>query len=203
MNIIEAIRDPNLFRPFLADETDSLTSWKAWLVALKATWGLPIRSDYGRKLVRQCTGRDARKLPREGFSTVIFLTGRRSGKSRISAVIGAYSAVLSGADKKLAAGEVGMVPVICPSKNQGRNVTSYLRALFEAPLLKEQIVEDRQGSFSLTNNVRCEVLNADHRFTRGYTLLSVVVDEACFLGVDENSHVKSPTPNCSVLWVQR
>ncbi len=190
MNIIEAIKDENLFRPFFGE---NLTSWKPWLIALRVLYGLPVTSKFGRNLIRECTGRDPRKLPPEGFDTALFLTGRRSGKSRISAVIGAYAGVLSGAHSKLAAGETGLVPVITPTIRQGSNVKGYLRALFDAPMLHAQLVSDRKDAFECKNNVRVEVLPADHKHTRGYTLLTVVVDEVCFFGLDDESKIRSDT----------
>lgn len=187
IDIVSAIKDKNLFRPFLANQDDSLRSWRAWLVALRVLYGLPIKGSYARKLIRQCTGRDPRKLPEGGFDTAIFLTGRRSGKSRIAAVIGAYEGVLSGSYKKLSPGETGLVPVITPTLRQGRNVQGYLRALFDNPLFKEQLVSDTKAGFDTKHNVRVEVLSQDQRTVRGYTMLGVVVDEACFLGLDEEN----------------
>ena len=99
MNIVEAIQEPELFRPFLADKDGELATWRPWMTALRAIYGLPtIRSRHD--LIRQCTGRDPGLLPSSGFSTVLLLTGRRSGKSRIAATIGAYEAVLAGHEKK-------------------------------------------------------------------------------------------------------
>ena len=37
MTIIEALRDPNLFKPWFPDEA----SWAAWVVFLKALFGAP------------------------------------------------------------------------------------------------------------------------------------------------------------------
>ena len=75
-------------------------------------YGLPVKSKYSRNLIRHCTGRDPDKLPKDGFQTALFLTGRRSGKSRIAAVIGAYSAALAGLERNMAAGEKGMVCIV-------------------------------------------------------------------------------------------
>src|SRR5688572_18405432 len=93
VSIIDAIRDPALFAPFLGAD---LASWRPWLAALRAVYGAPIMSFRDRDLVRACTGRDPDSLPDEGFQTALFLTGRRSGKSRIAAVVGAYEAALAG-----------------------------------------------------------------------------------------------------------
>ncbi len=41
MNIVEAIRDPKLFRPWFGDD---LESWAAWIAIMKATFGLPLEA---------------------------------------------------------------------------------------------------------------------------------------------------------------
>jgi len=191
LNIIQAIRDENLFRPFFGED---LTTWKPWLVALRVLHGLPVKSKFGRRLIRKCTGRDPDKLPKKGFDTALFLTGRRSGKSRIAAVIGAHSAALSGLHARLAKGEKGIVPVVCPTKRQGVVVRDYLRGIFDSPMLRAEIVSERTAdAFELRNGTRIEILPGDFRHVRGYTLLTVVVDEICFLGLEEDSKVRSDT----------
>src|SRR5688500_6341749 len=105
MEIIDAINDENLFRPFLGDELDS---WRPWLTALRALYGLPVTTPRGIQLVEQCCGRSAEELPKAGFGTALFLTGRRSGKSRIAAVIGAFESLFAGHEKRLARGEQGV-----------------------------------------------------------------------------------------------
>ncbi|MCK5641696.1 MAG: hypothetical protein KAJ19_12920, partial [Gammaproteobacteria bacterium] len=119
MNIIKAIIDKNLFRPFLQDGNGRLFSWKNWSVALKCLHGLRIKSKHSQ-LIKDCTGRDIKLLPKNGFDTALFLTGRRSGKSQMAAVVGAYEAVLSGREKLLSPGEMGMVVILAPTKKQGR-----------------------------------------------------------------------------------
>ena len=79
MNIIEAIKEPELFRPFLADKDGELDSWRGWINALRVVYGLPTTRS-GHDLIRQCTGRDPALLPAAGFSTVLLLTGRPERK---------------------------------------------------------------------------------------------------------------------------
>lgn len=190
MNIIEACKDPNLFRPFLGDD---LSSWAPWFAALRAVYGLPIESERGRELVRECSGRDPGLLAKEGYSTALMLTGRRSGKSRASSIIGAFEAALSGREAKLARGEVGLVAIISPTKQQSSIVKSYLRSIFNTPLLAREVVAERKDGFELRNGVQIQILSGDWRSVRGFTLLAAVVDELCFFGLDEESKVKSDT----------
>ena len=186
MNIIEAIKDPNLFQPFLGD----LPTWRNWVKALRVLYGLPITAATSNRLVRTCMGRDAGQL-QSGFDTALFLTGRRSGKSRIAAVIGAYEAILAGHEDKLAPGENGVVAICAPSKQQGRIVRNYLRAIFDVPLLHQEVVADTKEGFELKNGTRIEILAGDFRTIRGYTLIAAIVDEAAFFGHDADSKIRS------------
>jgi hypothetical protein len=154
---------------------------------------LPILSVAGRRLVRQCTGRDPAQLPRTGFDTALFLTGRRSGKSRTAAIIGAFEATLAGHEHKLARGERGVVPILAPSKQQSRVVRDYLRAIFTTPLLANEVAGETRDGFELTNGTRIEILAGDWRTIRAYTLLAAIVDETCFFGQDAESKVRSDT----------
>lgn len=190
MTILDAIRDPNLFRPFLGDD---LGTWRPWLTALRVLYGLPISSAAGRARVLDCTGRNADGLPGCGFQTALFLTGRRSGKSRMAAVVGAYEAVLAGHERKLARGERGIVAVFAPTRRQAKVVKDYLRAVFGTPLLAAEVASETQWGFDLASGVAVEVMAGHYRTARGPTLLAAIVDEAAFFGLEADSQVRSDT----------
>ncbi|MFT3784340.1 MAG: terminase family protein [Nibricoccus sp.] len=188
VNIIDAIRDRELFGEFIGYD---LSSWRPWLTALRCVYGLPIAGRGAFELVRQCTGRDPELLPEEGFQTSLFLTGRRSGKSRIAAVIGAFEAALAGHGVRLSKGERGLVPIIAPTKHQATIVHNYLRAAFETPLLKSEVVAETRDGFDLSNGISVEVLAGDFRTVRGFTLVAAIIDEACFFGLEAESKVRN------------
>ncbi|MBA4411587.1 MAG: hypothetical protein C0397_19490 [Odoribacter sp.] len=191
MNIISAIKDPNLFRPYLADKNNKLSTWVSWLTALRCLYGLPIKKQKNQELVLQCTSR--KTLPTDEFRTALFLTGRRSGKSRIAAIIGAFEAALSGREKCLAPGEVGLVSIVSPSRDQSQIIKNYIRAIFTADLLSAEIVQENKlkGFFSLSNGVHIQILTGDFRLVRGFTQLAVIADEVCFFGLSEESKVRN------------
>jgi hypothetical protein len=189
MNIIEAIQDENLFRPFFGDD---LATWGAWNAALRCVYGLPVPAKR-HDVLRRCTGRSAARLPDAGFSTALFLTGRRSGKSRVAATIGAYEAALAGHERKLAKGERGVVAICAPTLRQGRIVKDYLRAIFEAPILHAEVATETKEGFELNCGTRIEILAGDWRTVRGFTLLAAIVDEACFFGYDAECKIRSDT----------
>ncbi len=190
MNIIEAIKDPNLFRPFLEDKDGSIKSWRTWMTVLRALYGLPI-SPKRHDLLRQLTGRDPDLLPDEGFDLAVLLCGRRSGKSRISSVIGAYEAILSGNEFKCQRGEKPLVGIFSPTRRQSQNVKNYLRAIFKTDLLKNEVVSETREGFELRNGNMIEILAGDYRTVRGFTLIAAIVDEAAFFGVEDDTRVKS------------
>lgn len=191
LNIIDAIKDENLFHPFLADRHGKIGTWKNWRCALRALYGLPITTKVSRELLKQCTGRTTESLPANGFNTALFLTGRRCGKSRITACIGAFEAALAGSESKLAKGEKGLIAICSPTKKQSRIVKNYLRGIFDTPMLKNQIVNETKEGFELADGVLIELLAGDFRTVRGYTLLAALIDETAFFGVDEESKIKS------------
>jgi hypothetical protein len=192
MNIIEAIKDDQLFRPFLADRDDRLSTWFNWFAALRTIYGLRVNKER-RDLVRRCTGRDPERMPSEGFSTALFLTGRRSGKSRMAACIAAFEAVLAGHEGKLAPGEAGFVAICSPTKSQSRVCKGYLRSIFETPLLANEVSGETRQGFSLRNGTQIEILAGDFRTVRGFTLIAAVIDEIAFFGLEAESKIKSDT----------
>lgn len=190
MKIIEAIDDRRLMRPFLQDKAGDMSSWSNWATALKVLYGLPVKKAE-RQRIHACTGRSADLLPKSGFDVSLFLIGRRSGKSRVAAVVASYEAALSGKEKALAPGEVGVVTLIAPTKLQAGIVKSYVRAIFTAPLLEQEIVREDRDGFELSNGVRIMILAGDWRSVRGFTLLAVVCDELAFFPYSEESKVRS------------
>ena len=106
-------------------------------------------------------------------------------------MVAAYEAVCTGAADKLAKGEEGVVCVVSPTRRQSRVVKNYVRSIFEAPLLSQELVaEDREG-FQLRNNIRIEILTGDFRSVRNFTIVCAIVDESCFFGVAEESKIRS------------
>jgi hypothetical protein len=187
-NILQAIHDDQLLRPFF----DDLGTWENWQTALQCIYGLPV-SEAEHEVIWQCTGRAAAKLPASGFDTVLLLTGRRSGKSRIAASIGAFEACLAGHEHKLAKGEHGVVVVCAPTKPQGRTVKDAMRAALETPILANEVASETREGFELKSGTRIEILAGDWKTVRSYTLLAAIVDEAAFFGYGDDLAVKSDT----------
>jgi hypothetical protein len=194
MDIIRATSDPNLLLPYLSPSGD-LSSWRSWLSFLKVLYGLKVPASE-HDLIHACTGRDPSRLPRQGFDECLLLCGRRSGKSKTIALVGAYESVLAGRERRVSAGEIPMVGIISPTRFQSRIIFNYLRAVFRsAPILEREVQEERKSDqvFVLRNGVEIAVLTGSHQSARGFSLISCIVDEVAFFGLTEESKVKSDT----------
>lgn len=187
MNIIQAIRDPQLFRGYLADKADSIATWARWMCCLRVVYGLPLTKPWQRRLVKQCTGRDPDKLPQDGFQTVLLLVGRRGGKSKVAGLIGGFEASLSGREQVCSPGELPMVSICSPSKDQSQIILSYTRAALGSPMLDDEVTDDVRGQFTLSNGVTVRVLTGTFKAVRSYTQIAAIVDEVAFFNSSEES----------------
>ena len=86
-DIIEAIKHPKLFGAL--PEFKDLSTWFAWIVWLKSLYGLPM-DERELSLFQKCTARTRPpvKEPKESATIV----GRRGGKSKMAALVGAFTA---------------------------------------------------------------------------------------------------------------
>lgn len=192
MNIIQACKDERLFRPYFGKEYRSFSTWR-WV--MRAIYGLPITSETGREFIQEVTGRDPDKLNPDGYSQVLCLTGRRSGKSKSIAAVGAFEAALAGHEDRLSPGEIGMVAVISPTKHQSNIVKTYIQGIFNSSdVLRNELKRETATGLELRSGIHIGILAGDWRTCRGFSLLSAIVDEVNFFGIDsEQAKVKSDT----------
>jgi hypothetical protein len=180
MDIIGAIRDPRVFGQHFEGST-----WDAWLAFLCALFALPMTKEQ-LAIYRKHTGRSA--PPIEPIHEAWLVCGRRAGKSFILAVIAVFLACFKDWRPFLGPGEVGTVMVIAADRRQARTIMRYVKGLLTAvPMLKQLIVSETREGISLRNRIVIEVHTASFRTTRGYTAVSVLLDEIAFWPTDENS----------------
>jgi hypothetical protein len=109
------------------------------------------------------------------------IAGRRSGKSRLAALIAVHRATFTDYRPHLAPGERALVMVIASDRTQARVVHRYVKGLLHTtPLLERLIEREAADSIDLRNRVSIEIHTASFRATRGYTLACVVADEVAF-----------------------
>jgi hypothetical protein len=175
VNILEAIDDPKLFKPWFKDPE----TWKAWRAFLCALFSLPM-SEEQLAVYRECTDRtDPPAVPvKEAF----LICGRRAGKSLNLALVAVFEAAFSDLRSKLAPGERATVMVVAADRKQARVIFRYVRGLLtHVPMLAPLIEKELAESFDLSNGVTIEVGTANFRSVRGYSLALALVDELAFL----------------------
>jgi hypothetical protein len=179
MNLIEAMRDQNLFAPwFKKNET-----WAAWRAFLCALFALPM-TDEQLELYRQCTGRS--EPPSIAITESWLVCGRRAGKSFILALIAVFLACFHDYRQYLASGERGTIVIIATDRKQARVIFRYIRGLLQGvPMLERLIERETSDTFDLTNGVTIEVGSASYRSVRGYTVVAALCDEISFWPTDD------------------
>ncbi len=184
MNILQAMDDPELFRPWFKPRWLRGDTWAVWRVFLKALYALPMDAAEV-EIFRKHTGRTT--PPTESFDRAWLVCGRRSGKSRIAALISTYNSVFR-EYPTLQRGEYGVMPIIASDKKQASVIFDYVANFFhDIPLLAKLVVSETKDSLELSNNIHIEVHASDYRSVRGYSMIGGCLDELSFWKTDERA----------------
>jgi hypothetical protein len=170
--IARAFRDPRLFGAALED----LSSWQVWLTLLCAAFALPLTAEQLQTFAQISGGRlPPSKLVRELWC----VCGRRSGKSRIAALIAVFIALF--VKHRASPGERPMVLVIAGSVDQADTVFNYIRGFVEcSAALSKEVASFKRREVVLRNGVVIAVHANSFRTVRGRTLVAAVFDEVSF-----------------------
>lgn len=188
MLISEALSHPSFFLPSL----DPIASWEPWRVVLKAADGAVLTEDEVAFFQSVSGGREP---PTEPVKELWCVIGRRSGKSRIAAAIAVYEAIFR--ERKLAAGETGMILCLSPTQPQARLVLEYARGFLRASAtLASEIESETAAEIRLRNNITIAVHAASFRNIRGRTILACVYDECAYWRSDDE--VASSNPDVEI-----
>jgi terminase large subunit-like protein len=175
LTIIDALADRKLFGALFKGD---LATWFAWLVWLKAVFGLPMETAE-LELFEKCTGRS--RPPINGAKEVYSIVGRRGGKSRIAATVAVFVACFISFAQYLVAGERGMVLILARDRDQAKVVFNYIGGILKAvPVLRQMVVAWRADEIELNNSIVIAVKTSDYRSVRGVTVVCAVADEAAF-----------------------
>lgn len=180
MNIIEAFYDNRVFGRHFPNKE----SWKSWEVFLKIVYGIPLEPEE-KKLYMECTGRRGNP-PKKGFEDFFAIIGRRGGKSRISALIGAYEALYGNWGQYLASGERANVFLLGTDMMQAKIVFKYIEALLSTN--KDRIEAQGAEYIDLDNGVTILVKASMSRTVRGYSTAVVILDELAFFRTEESAN---------------
>jgi hypothetical protein len=182
VTIIEAIHDPQLFRPLFKN----LDTWTSWLCILRAIFGLPM-DEADLLLCRELTGRQ--DPPLQQVQECWFAKGRRGGGSFILAVIAAYLGTFRDYRPFLAPGERGIIMILATDRRQARVIMRYLTAIVNTVgLLRAMIVHQDNESIDLDNGVTIEIHTGSYRTIRGYTVVAALLDEVAYWRSEESAN---------------
>jgi len=179
--IIAAMDDPRLLGAALGDPA----TWATWRAALKAVFAEPM-DEAERAIFDTIAG--GRQPPQEPVAEFWAVAGRRSGKSRMAAMLGVYLGCLVDHRHRLAAGETGHILIVSPTKAQSRTVRDYIEGFLSAsPILAQQIESTTAESIRLKGNVEIACHAGSFRSVRGRTVLAAILDEVAFLRDDSTA----------------
>ncbi len=183
LNIIQAIEDKNLLGGAFKD----LSTWRPWMVFLKALFGLEIQDSDDLKLLRDCT--DLAMPPKEKIRECSAIAGRRSGKSYISSVIAVYLSCFKDWTPFLSPGERGYFFILACDKDQAKIIRRYIGGLLRgSPILRKMIDKETVESIDLKNGITISVKTASFRSVRGYTLIGAILEEVSFWRAEDSAN---------------
>lgn len=170
MNIIEALRDSSLLGALPAFR--SLDSWGAWLVFLKAVYGLAL-DGAEIETFRKHTGRTT---PRPGgYPEAVCITGRQSGKSAIAAVLAAFEAATGT--------EGGTFALLVAQDQRGamRTLFKYAVEPFQSvPSFAREVSRATNDTLELASGVSLSCYPCRPQAVRGVRAAVAVADELGF-----------------------
>jgi hypothetical protein len=177
ITLAAAMRDDALLgRPFAAP------SFWTWHAVAKLLSGEPL-DEREANLFRECTGRT--KLPEGAVKSLIFLSGRRSGKDRFMSATAVYRAALAANWKELlSAGEQAVVLLLGGDRKQARILRQYCAGLLEAPMLAQMVTRTTEERIEFRNGSVLEVATNDANLVRGRSAIAVLGTESAFWPTD-------------------
>jgi len=140
--------------------------------------------DIADSLFKELTG--GRRLPAKAVKELFVVAGRRSGKSRVSALLAVFLAISF--NDRAAAGEIPLILVLAQNVKAARICFSYVRGLLaSSPMTEVMVASETQTEIWLTNGVEIHVAPANYKGVRGRSLLACIADETSFWWSDELS----------------
>ncbi len=158
-------------------------SWKPWRAFWKAVYALPM-DEVELAIYRSHTERE--RPPEAPVREAWMPIGRRGGKSHNAAIAALFMGTRFDTSR-LAAGEVGVIPILASDRRQARQILGYLKGLFELDDFRGYVFRVLKESVELNNGLSIEVHTANYRTTRGYTCIGCLMDEVAFWRTDDGS----------------
>ncbi len=181
MTMRDALTHRDIFGAILPGE-----SWAAWRVLLIALMGEKL-TVAERAIFTLLTSRAME--PGERVDEFWAIVGRRGGKTRAIAVLGAYIAGLVDWTHILAPGERASLPIISASLYQANKAFQYLDGIFsQVPAFKRLVTGQTADTIQLSTRVDIECRPASFRTIRGGTCVAIIGDEVAFWRSDNSAN---------------
>lgn len=180
VSIIDVCEDPMLFGPWFKDKQ----TWASWFTLLKAIFNIPMTSQE-LAIYRECTGRNS--PPKERVTDLTLIVGRRGGKSSIVSLLGVFLATMVDWSSYLSPGERGTIMIMAADRKQSRTIFRYIEAyLTRCQLLEPLVGRDTMEIFELKNQINIEIMTANARTIRGYSVVAALCDEIAFWSTEDS-----------------
>jgi len=146
----------------------------AWQATVRALYGT-LTDPAELELFRSLAGRDA---PPGGADEFLVVAGRRGGKSETIARIATFEACHGGHAVALAPGQVGLIPIISPLREQSGEILRYVTGLAALPQVRRFVDgEPTRDGVRFRTGVEIRVMTADAVALSGPTVVCAIRDE--------------------------
>ncbi|MGH9867914.1 MAG: hypothetical protein ACREAA_07105 [Candidatus Polarisedimenticolia bacterium] len=171
--ILDYLRDRNLFGGLRSFQ--SLATWQAWIVFLKAVYGLPMQAAEVA-LFCLCTGRSAYNPPRGGWPEVVCIVARRAGKTKVCGTIAAFEAAT--APPHPDGDELYALCIGQDYRGAMRALLAHASAPFHrVPMFRRMVTGQTADTITLENGVRLAAYPCKPSAARGLGARIVLMDE--------------------------
>jgi len=178
LNVVEALADRNLLGGVACFR--DLSSWRSWLVFLRAVLGLRLDPEE-QQIFRRHTGRTVPRVG--GYIEAVAIVGRQSGKSQLAAALASFEAAT-----RAKRGEY-VVLLAQDLRGAQRALLSYCREMFEVPLFRGELVRETANELELKAGGSLVVYPCRPASVRGIRCRLVVIDELAFFTTSEGRPV--------------
>jgi hypothetical protein len=146
----------------------------AWVATVRALYGTTEPED--EALFRELSG--GREPPAGGADELLVVAGRRGGKSETIARVAVFEALHGGHQLALAPGQVGLIPVISPLREQSGEIVRYCHGLASLPQVRPFVDGDpTRDGVRFTTGIEIRCVTADAVAVSGATVVAAIREE--------------------------
>jgi hypothetical protein len=180
VNALDWMTDPGLF-----GNVFSGPSWEGARALVASIYALPMTAEQ-LAIYTECTRRSL--PPSAPFREVWITSGRRSGKSILTAFLAIYTALRRNWREVLAPGEEARIPIFAVDRAQSSILFRFCRGLLaQSKMCEDLIVGETKHSISFSTGATIAIGTRDWRRSRGAASPMVALEETPVWPADEES----------------